>query len=395
MTESCRQDKPPCPYKRLIPAAGLAMTLALIILMMQFPAAVERYYVHGVGGLIATGLSLLTRWLPFSLMDLFLFLVLLLMPALLIWIVRRVVVRRAGLGSDVFRILCGVPSVVMGILVVFYVVWGMAYARPKLVDRAGWKPLIPTSDAAEKAARVEELRALCDTLVDSVNAAYRESAGSEDLGRPSAPQSMTDVDASIEEAYGMIAKSGAFPEPWWGFRRGPAKPVRLLSGVMSRATISGVYCPFTGEANYNAQVPVSHLPHTIAHEKAHQRMVTSEDEANFFGFLACAYSRDSYARYSGLLFAQRQLINQLARFDVEGAKTLLKRRHPGVQRDVDAERAFWAQYQEGVLDRVSQKVNDTYLKVNGIREGTMSYGLSAELLILLSRQNREVFGGKS
>ena len=127
----------------------------------------------------------------------------------------------------------------------------------------------------------------------------------------------------------------------------------------------------------------------IADGKAYQRCITSEDEANFCGYLACIHSDDAYARYSGYLFAQRQLLGELFKVDAERAKELLKLRYPGVQRDVDNLRAYWQRFDQGVAGEVgkaSHAVNDAYLKTNGVKGGVQSYQLSAKLLIVYAKR---------
>ena len=59
-----------------------------------------------------------------------------------------------------------------------------------------------------------------------------------------------------------------------------AKPL-LCSRLQSILGFTGVYFPFTGEANVNVDAPACLVPATIAHEMSHQRMVASELEANF------------------------------------------------------------------------------------------------------------------
>ena len=155
---------------------------------------------------------------------------------------------------------------------------------------------------------------------------------------------------------------------------------------MSEIGLAGFYSPWTGEANFNPDLPPCQLPHIVAHEKAHQRGVANEAEANFLGYLACVYSDDPYVRYSGLLFAQRQLIIELLLRDRPRGEALLKQRLPGVQRDVNEMKAFWNRY-EGRAHSVSLAVNNAYLRANGVEGGLMSYALSARLLVMYARHN--------
>ena len=195
---------------------------------------------------------------------------------------------------------------------------------------------------------------------------------------------MSSYDDVFEAAYVRLQLRLGI-EPAVAARRGRAKTL-LSSELMNYLGLAGFYFPWTGEANYNDRQPAPTLPHSVAHEKAHQRGFAPEDEAGFVGYLACALSDDPYSRYSGALFAQRQLIGELGRYDLKRAQALLARRLPGVQRDVDFLRAFWARY-EGTATRVSQSVNDRYLKSQGMKGGVATYAASRNLIVIFARQN--------
>ena len=45
----------------------------------------------------------------------------------------------------------------------------------------------------------------------------------------------------------------------------------LNSKLLSYTNITGIYSPFTGEANINTNQPSTSIPFTILHEMAHQR----------------------------------------------------------------------------------------------------------------------------
>lgn len=268
----------------------------------------------------------------------------------------------------------------------FYLVWGVNYFRKPQIERMGWQTYAAPAETAREQAT--ELAELCEVLVARTNENYLAAMGSEDAGFPStAPAEIAVIDAAIDAGYVHTQRELGMDESF-GVSRGPAKPV-AAGMLMPYLNVGGFYFPWTGEANYNRMAPGCTLPHTIAHEKAHQRCIASEDEANFFGTLACLHADDPYVRYSGYLFAQRQLLNELFALDPARAERLLKQRYPGVQRDVDGVRAFWAQYREGMAGKVGQvstAVNDTYLKVNNVEGGVRSYELSALLLVAYARR---------
>ena len=90
--------------------------------------------------------------------------------------------------------------------------------------------------------------------------------------------------------------------PELGGRFGKAKPI-FLSSKMSYTGISGIYFPFTGEANVNVDIPHSLLPATTCHEMAHQRGFAREDEANYIAWITCSSNDNPEFKYSGTLLA--------------------------------------------------------------------------------------------
>jgi hypothetical protein len=253
----------------------------------------------------------------------------------------------------------------------FVVLFGLNYYRPTLLERLGWG----------NGSRLDDAIAAARTAVRLANETYEDAFGTTDLGAPSrSREDGATTDAALEASYGRLASTLPFGAAF-GETRGPAKPLRLLSPVLCRLGLTGFYFPWTGEANFNDLVLPWERVHTIAHEKAHQRGVAREDEANFVGALACLTSEDPWLRYAGAFFAENDLLNALARARAPELKDLLALRGPGVLRDAEAERAFWEHYR-GPAERVSRAVNDTYLKSQGVREGALSYEESARLLAL-------------
>ena len=56
---------------------------------------------------------------------------------------------------------------------------------------------------------------------------------------------------------------------------------------MSRTEITGIFIPFTMEANVNVDIPDYSLGSTMCHELAHLHGFIREDEANYISYLAC------------------------------------------------------------------------------------------------------------
>jgi hypothetical protein len=366
----------------------ISIALAVIFVArvwMRFPAAVEHYYVEGPGAAISRFLSTLTAPFPFSVGEALLAGVILFVSGSFIRGIHRLVRRKTSLTASLLSGVLTVVTLATVAVALFYANWGIAYARPAAVERLHW-----ASFRQNNADHTAELVQLCGLLVNAVNEHYRSFAGGDDLKNPSLAPSGDVVNSAIEEGYRKTAEVLDL-DPGVKCSRGLAKRLLIGSYAMSYSHLSGIYCPWTGEANYNRLVPECRVPHLIAHEKAHQRLFTSEDEANFFGFLACVNSPDTYVQYSGLRFALGQLLEELAKLDKEKALALRKDLLPGVKVDDEANRQFWDSYTRSriyqLLGRHANTFNDAYLKLNGVKKGVVSYQLSAELLILLARSH--------
>lgn len=169
------------------------------------------------------------------------------------------------------------------------------------------------------------------------------------------------------------------PFPFLKGAYGDAKPV-LLSRYMLYTQISGMYFPFTGEANVNMLIPDVTLPFTVLHELAHQRGIALEDEANFVAFVTAMNHPHPDVQYSGAFMALRSSINALAKIDLPLAQSKVELIDPQVRLDMQAVRDFWAQY-DGKVGDVSNQINDTYLKGNQQKDGVASYGRMVDLLV--------------
>lgn len=361
----------------------LTLLLALQAVWARFPASIERDYVGAVGPALQRGLTAVSARTSVSLAEGVEAAAIVVSGAWLLWTVGRVV-RRHPLREVALDAALTVWVTLSAVGFLFYAVWGLSYSRPPADERLGWsdpqRPLAPIE--------VEELRSIAHRLIEQTNTSYLSLHGVIDAGVPSETIAGLDaLDAAIDAGFvKMVAAEGLNLDV--AAPRGPAKPV-FASLVLTYLGIGGFYFPFTGEANFNAMVPEWQLAHTIAHEKAHQRFVASEDEANFFGFLASYYAEDSLAQYSTWLFAQRQVLVALGETDPYATALLVELRYPGVQRDVDFVREFWLGYQ-GPAQQVGQTVNDQYLKFNGVAGGVRSYSQSVTLIVEWLRRNPAV-----
>jgi hypothetical protein len=161
---------------------------------------------------------------------------------------------------------------------------------------------------------------------------------------------------------------------------GKFKPV-VFSKFMSRMEITGIYWPFTGEANVNVHAPKYSVPVTIAHEMAHQRGFMREDEANFIAYLICIGSDNLQLQYSGVMHALSYASSELYKYDSDLYYEVAENYNEAMLADLRDEYYYWKQFEDTVISTISTNMNDSYLKANNQSDGVKSYGRMVDLLL--------------
>ena len=170
--------------------------------------------------------------------------------------------------------------------------------------------------------------------------------------------------------------SGHYPLP---------KPL-INSWILSIQQVTGVYSPFTIEANYNRDIPYYDIPFTVCHELSHLRGYMQEEEANFIAILATIGSDDTYFNYSGYVSAWVYAGNALATANPEKFAELYNRINIHTRQDMRYNNEFWDQYETEVAE-AHEKINDAYLKYNGQASGVLSYGHVVDLMVVYYNDN--------
>ena len=227
----------------------------------------------------------------------------------------------------------------------------------------------------DRETKTASLHELCAWLTEEVNRAYEELKRSED---PYERMQEKGIAAMKGLASGYPSLAGHYPRP---------KPV-LVSEILSIQQCSGVYSPFTIEANYNNDMVIYNIPHTICHEMSHLRGFMREDEANFIGYLACLLSDDADFRYSGYMLGWIYAGNALAKADMDEYTRLHGLLREEVLEQLEENTEFWARY-EGEVAEAQEKVNDAYLKANGQPHGVLTYGRVVDLMLVDYAYNRK------
>ena len=118
----------------------------------------------------------------------------------------------------------------------------------------------------------DELEKICVWLTEEVNARAeevpRDGQGVMELSGPEGEGAAEAMEMLAEE---FPSLEGYYPEP---------KEV-IVSEILSFQGLTGVYSPFTVEANYNGDMTPYNIPFTVCHELSHLRGFMEEKEANF------------------------------------------------------------------------------------------------------------------
>ena len=253
---------------------------------------------------------------------------------------------------------------------VFVLFCGINYYRYEFTNYSGLEI---------KKSSTEELIELCELLVEDANE-YRAKLDthegtvklSDDNYYGTAKRAGNSMD-KLSQEYKIL--KGNFSSP---------KPVRQ-SKIMSYFNITGVFFPFTFEANVNVHIPPYQIPSVMLHELVHLRGFMREDEANFISYLASIKSGYDDFYYSGTMSALTHSMNALYSTDYDEFVRLYSLYSEDVRKDIDFSRNYWKQFDTKIAD-AANRVNDVYLKAHNQEDGVRSYGRMVDLLLAYYRQ---------
>lgn len=343
------------------------ITIILNTALESNPNVIEKFYSTTFNKFLRQALSSITGLFSFSLAEPLVFILLIILLGS--FVVLIVKIRKGGFAGQLLNILTYLST----LYVLFMLLWGFNYNRLTF-DIIG--------KIEVKKSSMQELYNLNESLIERANN-LREKVVEDTDGVMNIPGGYKDI---FNRAHiGYEKASEVYKE--LGGNYGPPKPV-LLSKYMSYTGITGIYMPYTGEANVNINVPSLDLPATAAHEMAHQRGFAREDEANFIAYLTCTMHEDADFQYSGVMLALIHSMNALGDNDIELFRTLTKKYSSGLIRDLQYEREFWSKY-EGRIEKAADQVNNSYLKSNGESDGIESYGRMVDLLLAEFRSKQD------
>ena len=360
----------------------------------------EVFFATGIYKYLSQGMSMLTGWIPFSLMEL----IIIVGPvAVLVLIIRQIVrvckVKKPTYAmSEKHRDIMEVQSVaaqrinllitmLQNLLCLAAVIYfgyvllcGVNYHRYPVAYHLG---------LTVENSTVEELAGLYTELADKATELRAQLTTENEKGVYVLPYSERQLGKEAKKAYREFAKE----YPVFGGLYSVPKHV-FFSKLMSWTEITGVFTPWTMEANVNIDISPYSIGSTMCHELAHLRGFMREDEANYISYRACMSSDSLDLQYSGTMLALIHTGNALYRqnaelyFEIYRAHISAK-----VSGDLIANNEYWDRFEKPVVGdttvgEIADKVNDAYLKANDQTDGTKSYGRVVDLLLAEYKQRK-------
>lgn len=351
------------------------IALLLNFIASKIPNIVEKYYSQVINKAIVQVLSKISGIFPFSLYEITIYIIVISVFLFLCSTVFTVFNKKKNLKAFLKNSILNILSIVSIVYFLFVVLWGINYNRIPLETTLINKYNLENSTSIKsKQHSVKELTKLYKFLVAKANEARRHTLQNKD----GVVKSNTDYKGIINRAQlGYDNILDILPSVSGSYSK--AKYV-ISSNLMCYTGITGIYFPFTGEANVNIAIPDLYIPCTVEHEMAHQRGFASEDEANFIAYITSIKHGDIDFNYSGYILALNYTASALSKVDYDAYVEISAGISDSVRRDLKNESEFWKKY-EGKIDKISNEFNDSYLKANGIVEGTQSYGKMVDLLL--------------
>ena len=333
---------------------GLFLVSLILLGIARASSTFAEFFNQTVSAALRVLLAMLTNPLPFSLAELLIVAI----PLLLFLVIRYAIKHKSKTWRHVLSYTVSLLSVASLLFSSFVLVYGMGYHTPSLSERIGLE---------DNAVTAKELSDTAKKLVAEINDSLT-LIRYEQNGASVMPYSLKEMNVRLMTAYKTLNAEYPFVQS----HNSRVKPV-LLSTLMSYSHFTGFYTFFTGEANLNVDFPDYTLPFTAAHEFAHGRGIARENEANFVAFLVCTSSEDAYIRYCGLLNMYEYVASALYEADTSEGKALyrevsalLDERARG---ELLAYSTFFDKYRDNKISEISGAVNDSFLKANGTEEG--------------------------
>lgn len=339
----------------LFAIAGVSLILYII---MRLSEPFSDFFNTYIAAFFRAALAYLTNWYPASVAETMLLLLPLATAGMIMIAVRYYCISWKSVLTYILKVL----SYVSLIFSLFVFTFAAGYNGSDIDKKLGLERHDVTAEELYETAII-----LVDCINKELDSIYFCQDGSSDM-----MYTYEDMNDKLLKAYDSLCEEYSFIQKLYS----RVKPV-LLSEPWSYTHTTGIYTFFTGEANFNNVFPDYTIPFTVAHELAHQRGISREDEANLVAFLVCERSDDPYIRYSGYLNMYQYVASALSRADKDLYREVRAELDGRMSGELRAYSEFFKKYQDNVVANISNTVNEAGIKFQGSR----SYGMVVDLTV--------------
>ena len=324
--------------------------------------------VAGVMQVIRHALASVCYLTTVSVAEVLVVLLVILGAAYVIWCAAAVIRGKGQRLHRLYSALLGALCAGATIYAAFCWLWGFTFYIDGFQEKSG---VYAQPVAVEDLHRVTELFAA--GLQETADRVPRDENGLFAASRQEILADSVHVYDRLEEEFPFLAMDDRAPKAVY------------FSRILSRLDFTGIFCPYTGEANVNVDSPAAFLPATAAHELAHQRGFSSEQECNFLAIAAVTSADNAVSNYSGWLLGYVYLGNALYSADRAAWEQVYDSLPQTVRADLSANNRYWEQFEETVVQKVSNTMYDGLLKSYGEEKGIQSYGTVVDMLVAYYR----------
>jgi hypothetical protein len=345
---------------------ALFFMLAITESVKYFPAFIEHFYSAGIYPFIGSFLRILFGWIPFSVGDL-------LVGILIGYVIFRLVKAAFHLAKKGMERKGGLKSAAKAIqllligYIVFNFMWGFNYYRLGSSYLMDLDPIPYSTEEVDTLVAVLQKR-LHTLSLDSVEIEKAKTNNRELL--------------STESVKAFHAASSRYP--FLKFKHASLKP-NLIGKMQGYMGYAGYLFPFTGEAHVNFYAPSYSLPFSVCHEMAHQLGFGAESEANLIGFLAAGSSSHKAFEYSAYVGVHAYALRELYLRDTVKAKTYQEKMPRMVKKD-RLEMKRFLEAHESFLQPGLDMAYNWYLLSQNQEQGLASYNYVVAWLIAFGKK---------
>lgn len=343
---------------------GIGILLTVMSFLLLYAAQSSRsfanWYSRHIYSFLVNTIGRFFGLFPFSFVELALYILIILLLFSFLWMIIRTIRHQKCSWAHYGSSLLLLASV---LFFSYTVCCGINYGRSSFSESTRMETFTYTA---------EELAGVCEYLTGQVNQLAPQ------MGRTDSGTAVMgdDVPGQARAAMRKLGTSYKELEGYYPTPKGLTVPY-----ILSIQNLSGIYAPFTIEANYNSAMVEFNLPFTACHELSHLRGFMQEEEANFIAFLACTGADNAEFQYSGYLLGWIYATNQLYHADYDSYQRIYSQLTEEVRNDLAENNAFWKKY-DGRIAEVSNQINDGYLKANGQSDGVESYDRMVDLMMV-------------